>query len=67
MSRTIVVQDVRTKQKFNILASSDRVTVETKDGVRVKIYPVAQLHLTKRGEIFSGQTVTGTRDMRLLS
>lgn len=62
----IQVKDVKTRQVFQFEASVGTIHVKTKDGVRVKLHPHVIEHLIGKNQVFDGQTMTGTREMKKL-
>jgi hypothetical protein len=64
--KTIRVQDLKTKETFNVKRCEDRAIIETKDGTKVKIFPqIVSLTVRVQG-LFDGTTTLGPRPMRRL-
>lgn len=63
MAAIMKIKDVETKQVFDVPASYDRAFIETRDGVRVRLHPVALRSMNKQGDRFSGHTVLGPREL----
>jgi phosphotransferase system IIA component len=61
--QTMQVRDIKTKQVFNIPMTADTVTIVTKDGVKVRLHPIAIDTMVLKGAKFDGHTIKGLREM----
>jgi hypothetical protein len=57
------IKDVKTRQLFKIDPSLDRITLKTRDGVKVKLHPTIIQFMVKKNGTFQGTTVFGGREM----
>lgn len=62
----IQVKDVKTRQVFQLEPSVGTVYIKTRDGVRVKLHPYVIQHMVRTNQLFDGQTLVGTREMKKL-
>lgn len=62
----LVIKDVATHETFKIKPTLNVAWVETRDGVRVRLHPVAIKTFVLKGTEFDGSTLRGTRRMKLL-
>jgi hypothetical protein len=63
---TIAIEDVKTRQHFKVIAGQNVSYITTRDGDRVKLFPVVITTFVKRGAEFDGITVRGNRRLRRL-
>lgn len=63
MMKQLEVQDRATRQVFKVSPTANTETVVTRDGVRVKLHPIVIRTMVRKGEVFSGQTIVGNREM----
>lgn len=61
--RHIKIKDLETNEVFTIDSVRNYEEFVTRDGIKVKVYPVFIKLLVGRGQSFSGVTVLGSREM----
>lgn len=61
--KQLEIQDRATRQVFKISPTANTEVVTTRDGVKVRLHPIAIRTFVRKGEVFSGQTLIGDREM----
>lgn len=62
----LIVKDIATREIFKLKPTLNVAWVETRDGERVTLHPVAIKTFVPKGTEFDAHTLRGTRRMKLI-